>query len=111
MFVTDNETIHVHHWHKRRIICYDTKTINQEDLPFIECCCRCNQEREILPDNAWEGDPKLRAYRDPRQLDKIRKQEQKREFEGADLTLSSYWTKKAKKLGISVDELMDRMKK
>lgn len=37
----------VHHFHRQKIECLDIKTINSEDLPLIEVCCRCQFEQEI----------------------------------------------------------------
>jgi hypothetical protein len=106
-----DEILHIHHWHKQRIHCNDIKTIKEEDLPFIEACCRCNQEREITKTEVicpkcnfsqsfckcgWEGDPRLRTVSgNPKSiLDKARRLEQKREFAGADATLKAYHAKK-----------------
>jgi hypothetical protein len=103
-----DEILHVHHWHRQKIHCNDTKTIKEEDLPFIECCCRCSQEREIKidysealkqVDKPWIADPRLLNMKDARQksIDRLRKQEQKREFAGADATLKAYHERKARK--------------
>jgi hypothetical protein len=109
-----DEILHVHHWHRQKIHCQDTKTIKEEDLPFIECCCRCNQEREIPPTkipptdiitNFQRNMPDAKSTewsnalttRQRSTVDRLRKQEQKREFAGADATLRAYHARKAKK--------------
>jgi hypothetical protein len=64
--VTD-EILHVHHWHRKKITCLEHPP--STDLSDIECCCRCNQEREIKPETTsyaigeWEGDPRLMMKR------------------------------------------------
>lgn len=74
----------VHCWHRRRIECLDTKTLNEEDLPFIEKCCRCDFEQEIqktqiisqsptkikrrlLPGEIEEADSVMKIYNEKRQ--------------------------------------------
>lgn len=37
----------VHHFHREPIECLDDKTVNVEDLPLIDKCCRCGFEQEI----------------------------------------------------------------
>jgi hypothetical protein len=86
-----DEILHVHHWHKRKIYCSDPKT-NKEDLPDIECCCRCTLEREIQQGYPVSGSSL--TWGAPKSLDKARKLEQKREFEGAKQTLVAYHAKK-----------------
>jgi hypothetical protein len=91
------EILHVHHWHRRKIACFDTET-TKEDLPFIEACCRCKQEREIQPKPEFGGVlPTWQTDARQKSIDRLRKQEQKREFAGADATLRAYHERKAKK--------------
>ncbi len=94
-----NEILHVHHWHKQKIYCSDPKT-NKEDLPDIECCCRCTLEREIItgPFNSEKGKKLFHevdlGYKVEK--DRLRKLEQKREFEGAKHTLATYHARKTR---------------
>lgn len=83
----------VHHYHKQRLVCCDTKTINEEDLPWIEKCCKCDKEQEIKSNDekmiSFRLTPEERAKAEEA-IRKLRKQEQKAEFEGAKQTLAQY---------------------
>jgi hypothetical protein len=98
-----DEILHVHHWHKQKIYCNDPKTIKEEDLPFIEACCRCNQEREIKleipPFKAPQDIASRFLPQDPRHksIDRLRKLEDKQAFTAADQTLAAYHARKAAK--------------
>lgn len=37
----------IHHFHREQIECLDDKTVNVEDLPKVDKCCRCGFEQDI----------------------------------------------------------------
>jgi ketosteroid isomerase-like protein len=95
-----DEILHVHHFHKRRIHCFDANPPKEEDLPFILSCCHCNFEKEITEINPQyltgeEGKKKFLEHVHAKQ--KLYKEEMKREFEGADATLRAYHERKKRK--------------
>ena len=80
----------VHHFHRQKIECLDTKTINSEDLPLIEVCCRCQFEQNIQS-------PKAISIPTP-QVIKTRREISKFEREQADNTMRIYNEKRKKRL-------------
>lgn len=101
----------IHCWHQEKQICNITK---RPTVP-IQVCCHC--DKKVHDDPLIASKVRLRqAANKQKEIEEIQEKARKRfqnkvlkqEKQEGDTTLSTYWNNKAKKLGITVEELMER---